>query len=288
MAIEVIRPLDFRGFVAALTLIVVCLFFPATSPHAEDFLSAGEVAAIAAASGAAWWLSDQTVKYDTMRAPLIKGPLPLETSIQRFLGGQYKPGKRNFLDDHLGSAMTPIAAGTMLTAANLAWPRDDRGKETLQDFFLFFSGLAATKGVTGLAKGIFNRPRPYRTIPPSDVREQHGFSTDRTSFFSGHTSAAFFSAAYLNLRLRCIMRAEQSPGDYDDWRWAPPTVLFSWASLVGLSRIHAYKHYLSDVLVGALAGYLVAELFYSFVENGESLGSDSGGGQSLLTLRIPL
>ena len=288
MTQQAARPEDSRISAAVLVLTCLCLTLSAASPVAEDFLSAGEVAAITAASGAAWWLSDRIMRYDTLRAPLIKGPLPLETAVQRFFGGQYKPGKRNFLDDHLGSAMTPIATGTMLTAANLAWPRDDRSKETLQDLFLFATGLAATKGITGLAKGIVSRPRPYRTVPPAGVREKNGFSTDRASFFSGHTSSAFFSAAYLNLRLRSIMRAEQSPDEYDDCRWAPPTVLFSWASFVGLSRIHAYKHYLSDVIFGALAGYLMAELFYSLGDDGEVPASTAGVTQNLLSLRVSI
>ena len=55
------------------------------------------------------------------------------------------------------------------------------------------------------------------------------------------------------------MRQELHAGEYRDYRWAPPTVLFSWASFVGWSRIHAYKHFVSDVMVGAAVGVLPAE-----------------------------
>ena len=267
-------------------LIVLLTFLTPSLAKADQFLSTGEVTAIAAGAGGTFWLGNQLRNMDSTRTPLLEGPLPLEASIQRFFGGRYERGKRNFLDDSKGSVLTPLTTGSMLLAANLAWPESDRGKATLQDMFLFISGLAATKGVTDMAKSTVSRPRPYMTLVPIDQGEQRGFRADRSSFFSGHTSSAFFSAAYLNLRLRSIMRSEQTPDEYRDWRWAPPTVLFGWASFVGLSRIHAYKHYLSDVLIGALAGYLIAELFFSFGEN--SSISDSDPHPVLFRLRIPL
>ena len=243
----------------------------ATKSHSEEeFLSAGEIAAISGGAGATFLLGRRALACDTTRASFLKVPLPLESSIQRFFGGRYRGGKRNFLDDDMGGAYTPLAAGVVLSAIDLAWARADTEQETIQDLFLFLSGITATKGVTDIAKGIVRRSRPYMTLAPIDQLEPRGVRSDRTSFFSGHASAAFFSAAYLNLRLRSIMRIELSPAEYHDWRWAPPTVLFGWASFVGLSRIHAYKHYPSDVLIGAAAGYLIAELFYSLGERGSS------------------
>lgn len=270
----------------ATCLIVILTFLTPYLAKADQFLSTGEVAAITAGSGGVFWLGQQIIHGDNTRTPLLKGPLPLEASIQRFFGGRYEQGKRNFLDDSKGSVLTPLTTGSMLMAANLAWPESDRGKATLQDMFLFISGLAATKGVTDMAKGLTNRPRPYMTLVPNDKGERRGLPFDRSSFFSGHTSSTFFSAAYLNLRLRSIMRAEMTRDEYRRWRWAPPTVLFSWSSFVGLSRVHAYRHYLSDVLIGALAGYLIAELFSSFGEN--SSISDSDPHPVLFRLRIPL
>ena len=164
----------------------------------------------------------------------------------------------------MGGVFTPLAAVTLLLTADLAWPQADRDKESAEDVFLFLSGLAATEGVTNIAKGLISRPRPYMTLIPADQGERRGFRSDRSSFFSGHTSSAFFSAVYLNLRLRNIMRAVLTASEYDSWRWAPPTVLFGWATFVAGSRVQAYRHYPSDVVFGALAGYLVAELFYSW------------------------
>jgi membrane-associated phospholipid phosphatase len=78
------------------------------------------------------------------------------------------------------------------------------------------------------------------------------------------------------------MRRELTSGEYRGWRWAPPAVLYSWAAFVGWSRIHAYDHYFSDVLVGALAGYFLAELFYSFGDGGDDKSAESGGAQSIV------
>jgi membrane-associated phospholipid phosphatase len=256
------------------------MFLP--SPLAGEFLSVGEVTAVTGGTGTAYWLGHRALDFDTTRTSLLKGPLPLESSIQRFFGGHYRHGKRNFFDDKMGSAYIPLTTGTLLLAANLVWPQMDREKGTLQDLFLFLSGLAATKGVTDLTKGLVKRPRPYMTLVPIDQMERRGSRRDRSSFFSGHSSSAFFSAAYVNLRLRSIMRTELTSDEYHDWRWAPPSVLFGLASFVGLSRIHAYRHYFSDVLVGALAGYLVAELFFSFGENSSTHETESDSHHTLL------
>ncbi|MEL3921385.1 MULTISPECIES: phosphatase PAP2 family protein [Aeromonas] len=61
--------------------------------------------------------------------------------------------------------------------------------------------------------------------------------SDRYSLPSGHTAAAFLMATLL---------ATAFP------LWAP--LLFSWAALVGASRLLLGVHYLSDLVAGALLG----------------------------------
>uniref|UniRef100_A0A915E8W5 Phosphatidic acid phosphatase type 2/haloperoxidase domain-containing protein n=1 Tax=Ditylenchus dipsaci TaxID=166011 RepID=A0A915E8W5_9BILA len=72
----------------------------------------------------------------------------------------------------------------------------------------------------------------------------------RLSFYSGHTSAAFYFASFL-----WIGRFEYS--------WTPLfvllyTIVLTAASLVGISRILDNKHHNSDVVVGALVGTSIA------------------------------
>ena len=111
--------------------------------------------------------------------------------------------------------------------------------------------------------------------------ESEGFlvtapQNDFHSFFSGYASNAFYAMTFLNLRVRSIMRREMSADDYRRWRWISPTFAFGWASFVALSRIQACRHFLSDVTAGAVAGALIATLYYSFATDlDNSFESDS-------------
>ncbi len=281
--IKFIRITFLKICVLSIVLIAISSFL--ISPvNADEFLNSGEVAGIAGATMGLSYFGYTLRGMDTTRTPLIDGPLPLDIAMKDIFGGRYYKGKTNFLDNKFGSAITPVTTSALLVIANLSYSKVDKEKETLQDLFLFTSGLITTKGITDLSKGIFTRPRPYKRLPTDEQRVSHGFKTDRSSFISGHTSGAFFSAAYLNLRMRSIMRSEMTLQEYKDWRWAPPTILFSWASTVGFSRIHSYKHYFSDIVFGALAGYLIAELFYSF--GNKYIDSYSENSESKMIFRL--
>lgn len=253
-----------------LPLILLCLVFTEIT-IADDKIDADEFIPITIGSLATFVIGSKINDIDSNKASIFTGPFAGEESIQRFFAGEFSPGKRNFLDDSKGSAYTSAACGLILLSSNLNWPRSRASNDASEDMFLYVSGLIATKGVTELAKGLFARPRPYMIFEPeyANSREFSEYGYDHNSFFSGHTSSAFFACSFLNMRIRNIMRREMSSGDYKNWRWAPPTVLFGWATYVGYSRIQAYKHYLSDVVIGALAGYLLSELFFSFSEESD-------------------
>jgi membrane-associated phospholipid phosphatase len=269
--------------------ILICLVTYNTSRADDeyDYLSSGEVAGIGLGSVALGGFGMWVKRAGTRDCePSWKSPLPFEGRLQRLLGGNCSVGKTNFLDSKRGSAITATAAITTLVATNLAWPREDRARDVLQDVFLISSGLTATKGVTDLVKGVVARQRPLTTLCP-DIAAQRtrvDCQHESQSFFSGHSSSAFFAMTYLNLRLRAIMRHQLSPDDYRSWRWTSPALLYGWAAFVGWSRIDSYQHFVSDVLVGALAGYLIGELFFSF---NDSLPSGTDNDMSAQTsLRI--
>lgn len=74
-------------------------------------------------------------------------------------------------------------------------------------------------------------------------------------FFSAHSANAFGLATSTYTGLRLDTRA----------RWKGyAAFMYTWAALVGISRIFVGKHYLGDVIVGALvgliAGYLISRL----------------------------
>lgn len=252
-------------FLAAFSLVVHSSSARAETRGEKDYLSGKELLLIGVGSTAPLLLNYALRHVDSSQSSLIPRPILADGWFQRKLGGQFHVGKRNFLAGNTGSAITPGFCGLALIAANFSWPEGRPAKDAGQDFLVFHSGLMATKGVTGIFKGLVARPRPFLYYyPDSAVQHDADFSDSRRSFFSGHASSAFYSSTYLNKRLRQIMRHRLDNSEYSDWRWAPPLVLFGWSSYVGLSRIQAYDHYFSDVVIGAVAGYLLAELFYSF------------------------
>ena len=275
--------MNFRRTIACLLI----FFISATQLSAKKYLDSGEIAGIGSASVGVFGLG-LLINNKTDHNPIIfKGPLPLERSIQKLLGGSYYAGKTNFLDNRFGSAITPLLGSIILFSADSRYPLGDRTKTVLQDQFLYFSGLTATWGVTSFFKGVFDRERPQTALYPDEAAERENINPryDHQSFFSGHTSSAFFSMSFLNSRLRAIMRSEMSLENYHKWRWISPAVLYGWAGFVGWSRIHSYKHYLSDVLVGALAGYLVSELFLKI---GDNLYSNQAQGNQNYIIKISL
>ncbi|MGB6121102.1 MAG: phosphatase PAP2 family protein, partial [Bacteroidota bacterium] len=90
----------------------------------------------------------------------------------------------------------------------------------------------------------------------------------KRSFFSGHTTISFSSAVFLS----------KVYGDYfPDSKWKPYIwgVSLGIAAAVGYLRIAAGKHFLTDVLVGALVGGAIGYLIPKIHET-------SGNGQGLI------
>lgn len=251
---------------------------------AQSYIDAGEIAAISGVTGGAFALGLHIKHFDSTATVFWVEPSGFERRMQRLLGGSHYRGKTNFLDSDFGAAVTPITAAMLITAANLAYPQGKKEKDALQDGFLFGSGILATKAVTDITKGVFRRRRPAVAMGSSEMplRTDSRYYYNHRSFVSGHSSSAFFSMVFLNARTRSIMRSEMSPAEYRSWRWLPPTVCFSWATFVGWSRIHAYKHYVTDVMAGALVGWLMGELFLSFGDYDDRTTADPANGTGTL------
>jgi len=67
-------------------------------------------------------------------------------------------------------------------------------------------------------------------------------------FFSGHAANAFGFAAASSVCLESDKNHR-----YGAYQW----FIFIWATMIGLSRIFAGKHYFGDVVVGAIVGFIV-------------------------------
>jgi hypothetical protein len=88
------------------------------------------------------------------------------------------------------------------------------------------------------------------------VRRMRPDGSDRLSFPSGHTSGSFAVAMVLQ--------------ELYGYRVGIPA--FTLAGVTGLQRIHANKHWLTDVLAGALLGSMIGKGFVELDVKGEKKG----------------
>ncbi len=268
-------------------LLALSLLCSSAGAQHRDYLSGEEAGGIGAGTLATLFVGHAVRQSGNDNGPRWCRPLPVEASITKWLGGEPKLGKRNFLDDNFGSAVSTVTGGILVGVTDLAYPADNREQDALQGQFLYYSGSLANKGLTDFFKGLVRRRRPLCSLAPelAAQRAEPVQPTDNRSFYSGHASSAFYAMTFLNKRIRSTMRREMSHSEYCDWRWVPSVVTYGWATYVGLSRIQAYRHYLSDVAVGAIAGTLVATLFYSFDDDLEP-PDDPTVGSAPMMLRV--
>ena len=114
-----------------------------------------------------------------------------------------------------------------------------------QDATVVLEAYALQAAVLTLTKFGVRRPRPYVYDDTLSIQERSGREST-LSFFSGHTSIAFVTAVAFAETYR---RRHEGPAVA-----AVYAAGLTLASLVGALRILAGKHFLTDVLVGALVG----------------------------------
>jgi membrane-associated phospholipid phosphatase len=175
------------------------------------------------------------------------------------------PGARHvasLVSDGLVLGLTALPV--LVDSAIIAWAVRGDPELAARMMLIDLQAHAIAQGVTAIAKHVAGRERPLargcRVDPEraaNDAACQGSNARGRgdKSFFSGHTSLAFTSAALI-----CLHHTELGllgPGG-DAAMCATGLTL---ASAVGALRIMSDKHYASDVLIGAgvglLSGWLV-------------------------------
>lgn len=147
-------------------------------------------------------------------------------------------------------AIPPIAIGSFFLGAVI---KD--GKLKKLGIYTVAAGLA-TQLVTEMFKKAVNRVRPNRDVGPYEFGVSGNYS-----FFSGHSSGAWsFATVIAHI--------------YKDTKWVP-YVAYGMAALTSYARVHDKKHWVTDVLAGAVAGHLITKVVLRIMEREDD---DNGNG----------
>lgn len=114
-----------------------------------------------------------------------------------------------------------------------------RQQDTLYTFTLIAQSALLSQAIAETVKLAAGRVRP-RSSDGDSMRWQE---SDNKSFFSGHAAGVWSAATVFAHR-------------YPDNMIIPP-LAYGWATSVSLSRINDDGHWLSDVMVGSIVGYML-------------------------------
>lgn len=147
--------------------------------------------------------------------------------------------------DRMGPDQVALGTAGALAASGLALQRRSFTRTSVR----VLEAVVYTKLVTGFAKGLFSRSRPY--VEKGAFAGEPGTfdgAHPNTSMPSGHTARAFAIASVL---------AHQAD------RWYVSLPAYGMAGSVGLERIRSGDHWLTDVAVGGALGYLIGRVVTS-------------------------
>lgn len=113
---------------------------------------------------------------------------------------------------------------------------------------MYAESVLIANGVKEITKLCVNRARPMMYFEGGDNHESYNDNGDfANSFFSGHSTLAFTGAAFSSYVFYKYF--PESP-----WRFAVAGGSFSIAAATAAVRILSGNHFMSDVIVGAVAG----------------------------------
>lgn len=178
----------------------------------------------------------------------------------------------NFFQGDLGSLWSPLftSAAALLTAAGTAGADAYRDTAT-RALPLLWVAVAGNSLPTQIAKKSFGRERPFLKFDNQRGIDEFGIDDDaRQSFYSGHASTGFLSAAFLDPVVADVVRStvpDYSLLEGTSWglrllRLGQGLAFYGLAAAVSYSRIEIDQHYMTDVLAGAVVGTVHGQLLY--------------------------
>ena len=208
-------------------------------------LSAGEVAGIGATGAAALLVESLWHAPDS---PRWSGPILFDGPLRDTLGtgsqGVRTAAARASDVGELGLVAYPL----IVDAALVTWLSKGRGDVARRLIAVDAEAFAINGLLTSLVQRAVGRERPFAQGCGTAGRPACTSPDDRnTSFFSGHTSFAFTGATLL-----CFQHGRLNL--YGDGDGLVCPVALAVASLTGLLRIAADRHWAIDVLAGAAVG----------------------------------
>jgi membrane-associated phospholipid phosphatase len=189
---------------------------------------------------------------DWLKAALVLGTtgafFTLDDEIRDFVQDE-----RNETTDDIAEVFEPFGNGGYTFTGLVAfyiYGHFAENEKAMRAALLSVESFAVTGIFTFALKFSSGRTRPGSA---QNSREWSGFDFDNVSFPSGHTSSAFAIATVL-------------ASEYENQPLVPP-ILYSLATLTGLSRINDNKHWASDVFLGGALGYFVSKTILKLHSN---------------------
>lgn len=167
-------------------------------------------------------------------------------------------GAANTASNVIGYGLSPAAA-VGLTA--LAGGLEGRLKEAPANALLIAEATAASAVLNQLVKFAAGRERPFvHALPEGEKQKTEKPSDNNVSFYSGHTNFCFALAV-----------SSGTVAQMRGYRYAPVVWAtgLAMATSVGYLRIAADKHYLTDVITGAVIGSAAGFALPFFLHRGD-------------------
>jgi membrane-associated phospholipid phosphatase len=212
------------------------------------------------AGGLAVWITSEVLKGDIAPARCRWCSAdPVDASLRDALVW-HDTAWADTLSNVTGIVLMPLSA---IGLDALAAAHDGALRGAPEDALLIAEAAIVAADVSQLTKLIVGRERPFvHALPPEQKSLTAHPSDNNLSFFSGHSTEAF-----------ALATASGTVGTMRGYRWAP----LAWAvggavaATTAYLRIAADKHWLTDVVVGAVVGagigFAVPYLFHSAVDD---------------------